>query len=167
MTDAAIRACDVAIDLVERGKVLVVEQAAKTVADHQQREDYDIQSYKGNALLNVSDDETVWTVVYLSDKPTTEFSGGYDFPESRLARIPVENARESFRRPQEAQAVSMLEAMFKMAATLDSEWSVEPEDFQEALVVLTSNMGGLRDELVDEAIELADVEQTIAAEGDD
>jgi len=61
----------------------------------------------------------------------------------------------------------MLEAMFKMAATLDSDWSVEPEDFQEALVVLTSNMGGLRDELVDEAIELADVEQTIAAEGDD
>jgi len=68
MTDAAIRAGDIAIDLVERGKVLVVEQAAKTVADHQQRKDYDIQSYKGNALLNVSDDEAVWTVVYLPDK---------------------------------------------------------------------------------------------------
>jgi len=163
MTDARLRAGDVAIDLVERGKVLVVEKAADTVTDHQQREDYDIQDYKGNALLNVSDDEAVWTVVYLPDKPTTEFSGGYDFPESRL----VENARESFRRPQETQAVAMLEAMFKMAATLDSDWSVEPEDFQEALVVLTSNMGGLRDELVDEAIELADVEQTIAAEGDD
>lgn len=159
MTDARIRAGDVAIDLVERGKVLVVEQAAETVTEHQQREDYDIQAYKGNALLNVSDDEAVWTCVFLPDKPTTEFSGGYDFPESRLARIPTEEARKSFRRPQEAQAVSMLEAMF--TAAVDSRFDDAADDLEYVA------RKALPDDLVDEARELADVEETIAAGGDD
>jgi len=157
--DSRLRAGDVAIDLVERGKVFVVEKAADTVTDHQQREDYDIQDYKGNALLNVADDETVWTCVFLPDKPTTEFSGGYDFPESRLARIPVEESRESFRRPQETQAVAMLEAMF--TAAVDSRFDSAADDLESVA------RQALPDDLVDEARELADVEETIAAGGDD
>ncbi|MDS0258549.1 hypothetical protein NDI56_03875 [Haloarcula sp. S1CR25-12] len=151
--DGRIRAGDVAIDLVERGKVLVVEKAAHSVAAHQQAESYDIQTYKSHPLLDISDDEAVWTCVYLPDKPTTEFSGGYDFPESRLARLPVEEARESFRRPQERQVVSMLETLFAQALD-DHAWEE----------VTTVAERCLPSDLVDEARELADVERTIGGD---
>jgi len=167
MTDAAIRAGDVAIDLVERGKVLVVERTAISVRKHREQENFDLAGYKSHPLLDVSDEETVWKCVYLPDKPKTEFSGTYDFPESRLARIPIEEANEDLRRPQERQLVSMLESLFKMAATLDDEWSVEAKGFEQAMGVLATNTSALPDDLVDEARELADVEQTIAAGGDD
>jgi hypothetical protein len=167
MTDARIRTGDVVIDLVERGKMLVVEQAAHSVKAHQQTEGYDIQTYKSHPLLDVADTEPVWTCVYLPDKPTTEFSGTYDFPESRLARVPVEEANQDLRRVQERQAVSMLEALFKMAATLDDEWSVEARDFRQAMSVLAENTTAFDDDLVSEAKELASVDKTITAEGDD
>ncbi|WP_135302625.1 hypothetical protein [Haloarcula amylovorans] len=151
--NSGIRTGDVVIDLVERGKMLVVERAATSVEEHRESENYDIADYKAHPLLDVSDDEAVWTCVYLPDKPTTEFSGGYDFPESRLARIPVEEAREEFRRPQELQAVSMLEAMFNQARE-DHAWEE----------VTTIAERCLPSAVVDEARGLADVEAT--AEGD-
>jgi hypothetical protein len=166
MTDARIRTGDVVIDLVERGKMVVVERAAHSVDAHRQTESYDISEYKSHPLLDVSDTEAVWTCVYVPDKPSTEFSGTYDFPESRLARVPVEEANQDLRRTQERQAVSMLEMLFSMATTLDEDWAVEARSFEEALGIIATN-AALPEEIVGEARELADVEQTVAAEGDD
>lgn len=159
MTDARLRAGDVAIDLIKRGKVMVLERAAISVREHRQTADYDIGDYGGNPLLDVTDEETVWTCVYLPDEPTTEFSGTYDFPESRLARVPVEEANQDLRRPQEAQALSMLEAMF--TAAMESRFETATDDLEFIA------RQALPDDLVDEARELADVEQTVAAGGDD
>jgi len=153
MTDdlATLKVGDVAIDLVKRGKVQVVGRAAKTVEEHQQREDYDIASYKANALLDVRDDEPVYSVVYLPDEPSTSFSGTYDFPASRLARVPVEQANDDLRRLQHDLAVDLLEALFRRAYRDDMASSPD------ALYDLATH-AGLPQELVDEAEELADVE---------
>lgn len=166
MTDARIRTGDVVIDLVERGKMVVVERAAHSVDAHRQTESYDISEYKSHPLLDVSDTEAVWTCVYLPDKPSTEFSGTYDFPESRLARVPVEEANQDLRRTQERQAVSMLEMLFSKAAEIDADWAVEAQSFEEALRTVATSVE-IPEKIVDEARELADVEQTVAAEGDD
>ncbi|WP_336359026.1 hypothetical protein [Haloarcula sp. CGMCC 1.6347] len=156
MTDARIRTGDVVIDLVERGKMVVVGKAAHSVDAHRQTESYDISEYKSHPLLDVSDTEAVWTCVYLPDKPSTEFSGTYDFPESRLARVPVEEANQDLRRTQERQAVSMLETLFAQALD-DHVWEE----------VTTIAERALPEEIVDEARELADVERTVASEGGD
>jgi len=167
MTDARIRAGDVCIDLVERGKVYVMERAAISVRKHREQESYDISDYKANALLDVRDEETVWTCVYLPDKPQTEFSGTYDFPESRLARVPVEEANQDLRKPQERLVVTVFESLFGMATTLDEDWAVEAQNFEQALAVLTANTSALDDDLVDEARELADIEETVPVEDEE
>ena len=153
MTDARIRAGDVCIDLVERGKIFVMERAAISVRKHREREDYNIDDYKANSLLDVGNEETVWTCVYLPDKPQTEFSGTYDFPESRLARVPVEEASQDLRRSQERLIVSVLESLFGAVRRSGSEETNE--------IVTSVARDALDEDLVDEARELADVEQTV------
>lgn len=157
MTDTAIKVGDVAIDLVKRGKVQIVGRVAKTVTEHRRRVDYDIAEYKANALLDVQDDQPVYSGVYLPDEPSTSFSGTYDFPASRLARVPVEEANEDLRRFQRDLVGDVLEALFRtaesddMATTADAFYDV-------------ASHAGFPEDLVDEARELADVEQTIGSE---
>lgn len=156
MTDARIRAGDVVIDLVERGKMAVVERAAETVAEHRATEDYDIATYKAHPLLDVSDDETVWTCVYLPDKPTASFSGTYDFPESRLARIPIEEANQDLRRVQERQLVTVLETLFREARQSSKDIEFE--------AITAAAERCLPTELVDEVHQLVDVDETIGGD---
>lgn len=151
MTDPELKAGDVAHDLVKRGKVLVVERVAESVDRHRERNDYDIAEYKANALLGVSESESVWRCVYLPDEPSTSFSGTYDFPRSRLARIPVENAREDLRRPQHGQAVTMLAALFSAALAYDDAPAVED-------LHTLGNYAGFSSELLEEARELAEAD---------
>lgn len=107
MTDSRIKVGDVCIDLIKRGKVVVVGKAADTVAEHQDREEYDIADYKGNALLDMHRGEPVYTVVFCPDAPSTSFSGTYDMPRSRLARVPVEAANDALLRPQHELATQL------------------------------------------------------------
>jgi hypothetical protein len=143
MADAEIKAGDVAHDLVEHTKVFVLERAALTVAAHQQQTDYDVADYKASALLDVRDDEAVWTCVYLPDSPTTRFSGTHDFPASRLARIPVEAANQRPERPQLRQMRIMLAVLIEEAEDSDA-------------VVQLARDAGFDGDVVDAAVEFAD-----------
>jgi|GEM_PF-6558231 len=159
MTDADIKVGDVCIDLVKRGKVQVVGQPAPSVGAHQDQNDYDIAQYKANALLDVSRPEPVFSVVYLPDEPSTSFSGTYDFPASRLARVPVEEANDDLRRHQHDLAVGVLEAVFDAM----HRGGMFSEDDIDALAHHT----GLPEDLVDEARELAEVEEQFGDGEDD
>jgi hypothetical protein len=94
MTDSAISIGDVCFDLAQCSKVQVVGHAADCVAEYSEREGYDLAEYKCHPQLRVSEDEPVYTCVYLPDSLKSSVSGTYDFPESRLARCPVEEANE-------------------------------------------------------------------------
>lgn len=122
MPDPTLKVGDVAIDLVKRGKLQVVGKAADSVAEYTDREDFDLAGYKSHPLLNVSDDEPVYTCVYLPDEPTVSLSGTYDFPESRLARVPVEAANQDLQRLQTEIVVNVLATMYDEAFQRDANY---------------------------------------------
>jgi len=159
MTDADIKVGDVCVDLVERGKVQIVAKVADSVEEHQQQESYDIQSYKAHPLLDVSDDEPVFKAVYLPENPTVSFSGTYDFPRSRLARLPVEEANGELERPQNGMAVQILFALITAGKEFDGG-SHCPGPLELA------RHAGLPEDVVETAAELAQVEQQFE-DGDD
>ncbi|WP_254768271.1 hypothetical protein [Salinilacihabitans rarus] len=151
MVDAEVRPGDVVHDLVERGKMQVVAIAADSVAAYREREDFDLAAYKSHPLLGVGDDEPVYTCVYLPDAPTATFSGTYDFPRSRLARVPVEEANADLDRIQNALAIDLLEKLFTRAA----------EDDENAVAVLEryATDAGIDADAVAAARELAAADQ--------
>lgn len=155
MPDAAIKPGDVCHDLVQRGKVQVVELAAQSVSIHRQRSDYDITEYKANALLDVQETERVFTCVYLPEDPTVSFSGTYDFPESRLARVPVEEANDGLDRVQHTIATAMLERLFNVARREENTPTADA-------VADLALAGDIPEALVETALELADVEDRFA-----
>lgn len=119
MTDPDIKPGDVAIDLVERGKVYVLARTADSVEAHREREGFDLATYKSHPLIHVSDDDPVFECVYLPQNPTVELGKHYDFPASRLARVPVENADESQERIQDELAVQLSTALLAVYDTTD------------------------------------------------
>lgn len=151
--DGEIKIGDVAHDLAQNGsKVQVVGRAADTVAEHEGGESYDVSTYKANALLNVADDEPVWRCVYLSSELTTSFSNTYDIPDSRLARIPVEEANEDLRRFQRELTVNAAAAV---ASAVDPDEGYGTGTLRG---ILTKAFG---EEIADEALELAQVDAVI------
>lgn len=144
--DAAIKVGDVVHDLVERGKMQVVDEKG-TVADVRDAEGFDLAEYKAHPLLNVEDSDRVYTCVYLPDSPTMSFSGTYDFPESRLARIPVEEANQELQHPNWRLMVDLLDAMLAAASG-----AMEPD--HRDLVEQIARDAGIPDPIVDEAAEL-------------
>lgn len=133
MPDPELKVGDVAHDLVKRGKVQVVAKAADSVTDHRAQEGFDLAEYKSHPLLDVAEDEPVYTCVYLPEEPTVSFSGTYDFPRSRLARIPVEEANEDLDRFQRELVVDLLADVFERALTADSADAGRPDSFKQAI----------------------------------
>lgn len=152
MVDAAIKVGDVCTDLVKRGKVQVVGKTADTVEEHQQTESYDIQTYKANALLDVADDEPVFSVVYLPDEPGTSFNKTYDFPRSRLARVPVEEANDELDRVQRGLAIQILFNLYQTSGSDDMATTMEA--FHDV-----ASHSPIPADVVEVAAELADVEE--------
>jgi hypothetical protein len=128
MVDADIKIGDVVHDLVEGGAMVVVDRPADSVADLREREDFDLAGYKAHPLLDVTDDDAVFTCVYIPSQPTASFSGTYDFPEARLARVPVEAANQDLGRVQRGLTVAVLEALFDRAYASGNEGLVEDLD---------------------------------------
>jgi len=150
--DGSLKVGDVAHDLIKRGKVIVVEKAAATVEDYRRFEDFDLVEYQSHPLLDVTDEETVWTCVYLPDEPKVDFSGTYDFPESRLARIPVEEVNDDIQRPQRASTVLTLSLVF------DSMQRYEAIDEDDIHAVADHIGDDIYRDYIDEALEVARVE---------
>lgn len=94
MSDSLFSIGDVVYDLAQGSKMQVVGHAADSVTEYSEREGYDLAGYKCHPQLRVTDDEPVYTCVYLPDSLKASVSGTYDFPQSRLARCAVEEANE-------------------------------------------------------------------------
>ena len=99
--DAEIRIGDVCLDLAQASLVQVVGFRG-TVEEHAEQDDgFSLAEYKANPLFEVDDSDAVWKCVYLQSHLKNAPSAAYDFPESRLARVPVEEANEDIQRVQE------------------------------------------------------------------
>lgn len=152
MPESKLKVGDAAHDLVEGGTVLVVERVADRVDEYSEREGYDLAGYKAHPLLEVQPDEPVFKAVYLPSTPTTNFSGTYDFPASRLARIPVEEANEALVHPNRRLVVDLLEGLLQTAQQNDMASTA-------AEIVDVATHSGIPTEIVDEASELAEAAQ--------
>ncbi|MDL0127044.1 hypothetical protein [Halobacterium salinarum] len=160
MTDSEIKVGDVVNDLGQNGKLMqVVDKAADSVKEYREREDFDLADYKAHPLLDVSDDDTVWTCVFLTSEPTASFSGTYDYPESRLARQPVEEANQDLDRVQDALITTVLTALLETAGRDDMAAS------RSGLVDVASH-AGVPTDLIEEAEELAAVDDHFDGSGD-
>lgn len=156
MVDPAIQVGDIVHDLIERGHMRVLEHEG-TVAEYRDRsdDDFDHTTYKTHPLIGVTDDEDVYRCVYLSSDPSVGYKQSYAFPESRLARAPVEEASKDLERPYHSIRRALLASLFANA-----------EDEEELNTIYeTAYRAGLYPDLVDEARELAEA-ATITAEPD-
>lgn len=162
MTDPGIRTGDVVNDLGQNGKLMqVVAKASESVAEYREREDFDLAEYKAHPLLDVSDEDTVWTCVFLTSEPSASFSGTYDYPESRLARQPVEEANQSLDRVQESLTVAVLSSVFN---SMERYEGLGEDD----IAAVADHVGGIDPEIVSTARELATVDDHFdGGEGDE
>jgi len=99
--DSSIAIGDVVLDLAQGSLMQVVERSYESVEKHWDEEGYDLAEYACHPLFNVEPYEPVWTCVYLKASLKSLPDASYDFPDSRLARVPVEEANEELDRVQD------------------------------------------------------------------
>lgn len=86
-----------AIDIVTRQVLFVRERVADDLEAYYEQEGFDLATYGVHPWLPVSIDDAVYECYYANDlslEGLDELGGrrDYDFPEGRLAVVPVENA---------------------------------------------------------------------------
>ena len=107
--DSSIAIGDVVLDLAQGSLMQVVEKSYESVEKHWDKEGYDLAEYACHPLFDVQSDEPVWKCVYLKASLKSLPDGSYDFPDSRLARVPVEEANEGLDRVQETNKGNTVE----------------------------------------------------------
>lgn len=147
--DPEIQVGDVVHDLVERGHMRVLQKEG-SVAEYREREDFDLAQYKTHPLLGVTDEEDAWRCVYLSSDPSVGYSQSYVFPESRLARAPVEEARDDIDRPYVSIQRAQLAAIFQTSMEHRADFT----EFRKSLLFF-GEVAGVDTQLLAEAHELA------------
>jgi len=157
-----IRIGDVALDLTQGHPVHVIDDTEQTVAEWSDANDYNLTENYGNSRLDTTADDRVYDVVYCSSAKS-EPSKTYAMPASRLLRIETE-AADGGRPVAERVVLDVLEQLFDLAMNLDEDWAVEPDSFEDALSILTTNHSDRMDDLGDEAQELADVSHRIGGD---
>jgi hypothetical protein len=161
------RVGDPVVDLAQGRPMVVLEAPAQSVAAWSEANDYSLTGNYANGKLDARDDEAVVRCVYVSDI-RSEPSKDYTFPASRIALIDAHHA-DGGERIADRVVRDVLEALFTLARTLDEDWSVEPDGFDDALGTLVANCSAVNDDVATQAIELADIAHTISQEegGDD
>ena len=157
-----IRVGDVCLDLAQGRPVHVIQDTGLDAVEWSDANGYELLENYGNSRLGASSGDRVYDVVYCSSAKS-EPSKSYAMPESRLLRIETEAADDG--RPVADRAVrDVLEQLYDLAMTLDTDWAVEPDGFEHALEILTANHSDALDALGDEAQELADVAHTVGGD---
>lgn len=159
-----IRVGDVALDKTQGQPVHIVEDTGQSAAEWSEANGYDLESNYGNSRCETGPEDHVYEVVYCSNAKS-EPSKTYPMPESRLLRIETE-AADNGRPVADRVVVDVLEQLFDLAMILDEDWAVEPDNFEHALEILTTNHSDRMDALGGEAQELADVGHTVTADDD-
>ena len=142
--DGRIKVGDVCHDVLGSGTLQVVCKAADSVSEFASREDFNLVEYKTHPLLDVDDSQSVWTCVYLPNEPTVSFNGTYDFPDGRLARVPIETASQDLQRIQDRLIVGIFKALFATATQ-------ENQASSAAAMADVAAHAGVPEALVDEA----------------
>jgi len=159
MTANPYKTGDPVVDLAQGRPMVVLEAPDETVREWSDRENYELTDNYANAKLGARDDEAVVRCAYISDI-RSEPSKDYTFPTSRVALIDAHHADDG-RRLYDRVAVEVLAAVF------DSMQRYEPYQDHD-IEAVARHIGGVRQDVIDEARELADLEQTIpAGETDD
>ena len=147
------------LDCAQGRPMVVVNAPEETVGEWSEREDYDLTENYANSKFGAADEEWVVECVYVSDI-RSEPSKTYTFPASRLRLIDVHHADDG-RRIWLRVAQEVLVDLF-----LDLQQCVDRGDSPPAVIEWLDVSAGrlFGDDLADEALELADVEQTVSAD---
>jgi len=155
MVDNPYKIADTVVDLAQGRPMVVLDAPAETVREWSDRENYDLTDNYANAKLGARDDEAVVRCAYVSDI-RSEPSKDYTFPVSRVALIDAHHADDG-RRLYDRVVVEVLERLFYQAA------GPLVDDPDSGTLRSLATDAGFDPDLVDEARELADLEQTIPA----
>jgi len=136
--------------------MIVLEAPDESVQEWSDRENYELAENYANSKLGTRPNEAVVRCVYVSDI-RSEPSKDYTFPVSRVALIDAHHADDG-RRIFDRVAVEVLAAVFDSMRRYET---FEEHDID----AVARHISDLRSDVVEEARELADIEQTIG--GDD
>lgn len=156
---------DPVVDLANGRAMVIVEKLADRVDEY---DEYDLEDNYANERLRVSPADPVYGTEYVASvgsEPSGPRYGDppYAFPSSRLGRPTIESV-DGIERVYEMVARDVLERLFVEAAGDAGRYASALDDPAEVLDSIAGAALEDRD-LVDEARELADVEQTIATDG--
>jgi hypothetical protein len=137
---------DPVIDLANGRNMVIIDQAAESVTEWNEHNDYDLLGNTGNSRLRVGEGDPVFTCVYVTGVDSQP-SKTYDFPSSRLGRAEYENAadatvyelvtRDVFRRlfaaalPEEETEADWLEGMASYRGEFDESLVAEARELAE------------------------------------
>jgi len=141
--DRTVRPGDIALDQAQGTWVYVVEQTSPEVAVWNRENDGNLLDYAGNWLCGATLGDRVFAVVYLGGNGVKSApSGSYDFPESRLARYPAEEANENLRRPQVDVLQRFITRLFERAKTedFDHETGERSGDLADSIAALAEDI---------------------------
>lgn len=155
MTDNPFKTGDPVVDLAQGRPMVVLDAPDETVREWSDRENYELTENYANGKLDARDDETVVRCVYVSDI-RSEPSKDYTFPASRVALIDAHHA-DGGRRVFDRVAVEVLARAFESMQRYET---FEEHDID----AVARHIGGVSPGVVEEARELADVEQTIGTD---
>lgn len=162
--DREVRAGDIALDTAQGTWVYVVEQTSPEVAVWNRENDDNLLDYAGNWQTGATLGDRVFAVVYLGGNGVKSYpSGSYDFPESRLARYPAEEANQDLRRPQVDVLQRFITRLFYRAKSqdFDTESGERSGDLADSIATIAEDVLpysplGFDKELVVEVLEEAD-----------
>lgn len=153
MTNQPFRIGDPVMDAAQGRAMVVVAAPDETVAEWSEREGYDLLENYANSKFSPDPTEAVVECAYVSDV-RSEPSKTYTFPVSRCVLIDVHHA-DGGRRLASRVEVELLADMYR---------SVEG-DQDRGTVTFLAEQAGVSSDAIDEARELAHVEQTIPQDG--
>lgn len=155
MTNNPFRIGDPVMDAAQGRAMVVLDAPDQTVAEWSDANGYDLLENYANSKFDPEPDEPVVECVYVSDV-RSDPSKTYTFPVSRCVLIDAHHADDG-RRVYERAVRDVLEAMFLAAF----EWDHTPSPSD---IGATAGEAGYSNDIINEAHELADVEQTVTAD---
>jgi hypothetical protein len=155
MTSNPFRIGDPVMDAAQGRAMVVLDAPDQTVAEWSDANGYDLEGNYANGKFDPAPDEPVVECVYVSDV-RSEPSKTYTFPASRCVLIDAHHADDG-RRVADRVLVEALADVFAVVRDLE-----DTPDADRLATVFT--VAGIDDAVVDLARELADVEQTVAAD---
>lgn len=146
---------DTAVDLVTRQALFVRKKVANSLDEYFEDEGFNLLTYKGHPYLPVTREDHVYECVFIPGKPGEIHKGDkwktYDYPEGRLARIPLEQAWLNSGEEQYAWSTDFIAAA-TVSLLLNLQEQADEDAYRATVDVAYDTFG---EEIVDEALNRA------------